>query len=505
MRAATRYWLVAGGIVALTAAVTEYVRLSPADTKAASIDEYAARPSVTLGGVFRDFQPAGTTGGHPDFGLPAADGAGRYVGIAADELGPDGAPVLASTGRKVVATAVNGSGVPIPSGLAYVGALPGDVPGSVSATTGGAVTSAASFAQWFSDVPGVNESEPGGVTLTRNASNDGYVFEGTLDGPGVLGAEGGAGTNAAYTYAIDTTFVHESGKDWFIDVDTSADVWVYIDGKLVIDSGSGAGLVGLQDFEIVDGQVVPGQPFAAAVTILGVAFSSSGVLLPVTAQFRAGMEVFSFGALADPVGGNLNDGGNPRRFVLPDVYPAGTPMSVTGRSFMPDGASKWKAHMTVDSRTPGSVVLLLRDGDDVPDIEPFEDQEAAAAFLQDYIQDGQIRLASNQAIYLFEMYTTDLSDPAADFQDLVVLVELARRTEDLAGPGGGAGGGELTEAAPSVLQRIELDRLPFLRDGATHTIKVFLADRNPTASPFRLETNITTLNLAAPPTHDWFD
>jgi fibro-slime domain-containing protein len=481
-------------------------RLGPRRAPASTLDDYAARPSVTLGGVFRDFEPAGTPGGHPDFGLPAADGAGRYVGIAADELGPDDAPVLARTGRKVVTAAMNGSGVPIPSGLAYVSALPGDLPGSVSATAGGAVTSAGSFAQWFSDVPGVNESEPGGVTLVRNASNDGYVFEGTLDGPGELGADGGAGTNSAYTYAIDTTFVHESGKDWFIDVDTSADVWVYIDGKLVIDSGSGAGLVGLQDFEIVDGQVVPGQPFAAAVTVLGVAFSSGGVLLPVAAEFRAGTEVFSpFGALTDPSGGNLNDDENPRRFVLPDVYPAGTPLSVTGRSFMPDGGSKWKAHMTVDSRTPGSVVLLLRDGDDVPDIKPFEDQEAAAAFLKDYIEDGQIRLASNQAIYLFEMYTTNLSDPTADFQDLVVLVELAHRTEDLASPGGGGGGAELTEAAPSVRQRIDLDRLPFLRDGATHTIQIFLADRNPTASPFRLETNITTLNLAATPTQNWFD
>src|SRR5690606_27581977 len=185
------------------------------------------------------------------------------------------APVLASTGRKLLAPASNADGIAIPAALPYVGPRPGDVEAVVASGPGGAVTSANSFAQWFADVPGVNQTAPGNITMTRNASNDTYIFEGSLDAPG-----GGSGTNAAYTYEISTTFIHEAGQDWFLDVDTAADVWVYIDGKLVMDSGAGAGFIGLQDFEIGEGTVKPGQPFAAAISVLGVAFSSGKTPLP---------------------------------------------------------------------------------------------------------------------------------------------------------------------------------------------------------------------------------
>ncbi|MFN7020956.1 MAG: hypothetical protein ACK4WH_06465 [Phycisphaerales bacterium] len=49
---------------------------------------------------------------------------------------------------------------------------------------------------------------------------------------------------------------------------------------------------------------------------------------------------------------------------------------------------------------------------------------------------------------------------------------------------------------PMFTRRIDLSRLGRLRDRGSHTIKVFFANRTGAASRLRLETNITTLNLA---------
>jgi hypothetical protein len=70
-------------------------------------------------------------------------------------------------------------------------------------------------------------------------------------------------------------------------------------------------------------------------------------------------------------------------------------------------------------------VQALRNGDPVPNITPFANQATIDTFLQGYVENGQIKLASNQVIYLFELGTEDQTDSSYDLQDNVVLVTIS--------------------------------------------------------------------------------
>ncbi|MCP3906278.1 MAG: fibro-slime domain-containing protein [Planctomycetes bacterium] len=92
----------------------------------------------------------------------------------------------------------------------------------------------------------------------------------------------------------------------------------------------------------------------------------------------------------------------------------------------PDAAT-YTPHMTVNASDASPYVYVLKDGDPVPAIPAMADQSTILDFVEPYIDipSGFMTLAPNEAIYLFELGTTDLGSPAADFQDLVVLVRLA--------------------------------------------------------------------------------
>jgi hypothetical protein len=80
---------------------------------------------------------------------------------------------------------------------------------------------------------------------------------------------------------------------------------------------------------------------------------------------------------------------------------------------------------TVDTKDVDSPQLsVLRDGDPVPDITPFDNQATIDDFLENYIEDGKIKLANNQVIYLFELGTTNTDSSAFDLQDNVVLATI---------------------------------------------------------------------------------
>ena len=185
------------------------------------------------------------------------------------------------------------------------------------------------------------------------------------------------------------------------------------------------------DFVIEDGKVVPTEDFAIMVSVLGAAITSGGEDMPVTAEVRLGEEIVlhPWGD-AESLEGDVNDHAPTRHHIVREQFLAedGLDITVTGRSWLSDG----DVHIEANSHDEGWQVIVLRDGDDAPDIRGFDGQADADSFVAPYIDEdtGTMTLDENQAIYLFEIGTTNVESSAADFQDLVVLVTLGEKPSD---------------------------------------------------------------------------
>ena len=111
-----------------------------------------------------------------------------------------------------------------------------DTVGSAGGSSGGAITSAATFDQWFTDVLGVNLSQIHMIELVRNGAGvyqTSYAEFHPIDDR-LLGNEGEA-HNYFFTLAFDASFTYSACADQFIRCAGADDMWVFIDDQLVID------------------------------------------------------------------------------------------------------------------------------------------------------------------------------------------------------------------------------------------------------------------------------
>ena len=205
------------------------------------------------------------------------------------------------------------------------------------------------------------------------------------------------------------------------------------------------------DSGTTSGDVVPNDPTAARVSVLGAAITYGGQYdVPVTVRVKAGGSSYDpWGNASLPVDANVNDANNPRAYILPSDVVANTQISVGAKAWVKtdsgyDGSqnSHWTTHMAVDSSTATNNVITLRNGDPVPQINGFMDQAAVPDYLQDYIDHANdtMLLGESQAIYLFELGSSVSVNPVTqpgslsasqDFQDLVVLVTMAPESQEL--------------------------------------------------------------------------
>jgi fibro-slime domain-containing protein len=228
-----------------------------------------APASIVLTGIVRDFREKSKPGGHPDFENQPSRGFGHYGNNIETTLGADGKPVFKGGGKKINKQWTNSAGKNIC--WAQFNASLGDVAGTWdSVVSSGGINSSETFYSWFNDVLGTNLSKPLDITLVRQ-TNGTYVFDSQSDPTykalggffpienELFGNPGGSpNRNFHFTFELHTEFLYRQAENQVFTFRGDDDVWVFIDGKLVIDLGGVHGAIEqqieLNRLGLVDGE-----------------------------------------------------------------------------------------------------------------------------------------------------------------------------------------------------------------------------------------------------------